>query len=290
MIRGIHVTHSADEQRSTHAVDSLSAIVDLSFSHGQGSSPANARIADEFLRRHRGSKWVNYADEAKARAWVARPAADIVDAVERIRSRIEQAVEAPTRKRRKLDRNRDEGFELDPQAVLERRTDGWTDTTSVRAPKSVVRVGVNLSVNCHRDRSELLFRGATLVAVADILSAMGHSVEVLAIANASNFSSRERVQLTVITVKPADAPLDMSALCAACCEIGFFRYAVLPAKARLAHGTTTQYFGQARGLDGAEVAELKLDVVIDAGVFDEESAIEAALGVIRSREVYNADR
>lgn len=283
-----HTIRSADG--STHEFDSVGSVVEYAFSRGAGDMAGNARFADSWLVRYSGESWVAGATEDKVRQWLSTPPADILSAVAGIRDRIAEQVEPPTRKRRKLDRNREDGAELDPQAFIERRADGWTDVRAVRAPKSVVRVAVNLAVSCSRGRDELLYRGAAVVAIADVLSAAGHSVEVMAVHCASRASRGESTQAICVTVKPADAPLDVSSLCTACCEIGFFRYVVLAASARLAVGAVDPGLGYPRRLGSTEAKGMRIDVAVDADVFDRESAIAAVLRAAQFQEAYHGNQ
>jgi len=144
--------------------------------------------------------------------------------------------------------------------------------------KSVIRIAVNVSCHCGRRPADLLFRGAAAAALADALDEQGHSVEVTAFGCTSGKSPdvprRER-HITSVTVKAADAPMDVARIAFCLSEIAFYRTVVmnaatraLPAEHRVSsgHGNTQPLPERDRKL---------ADVLLDSDILSRDAAVAA---------------
>ena len=124
---------------------------------------------------------------------------------------------------RKRTYRREQGDELDPVAWVQRDPQGWSDVEYIPQTKPVIKLGVNLAISCGAKPSQFYPRGACLVALCDILSAQGYSVEVSAFMATRDLDWESSVHVMETTVKAPDAPLDVDGLSLVCSEIGYFR-------------------------------------------------------------------
>lgn len=212
------------------------------------------------------------------KAAIANPPTSLTGPVKEMAEQLVDSIRPPTRTRRKLRRNLEDGAELDPEAWLYRRPDGWSDTERVRTEKRIVRVLSHSGVLSHRSPSELMWRGAAVVAMADILTEMGFSVEVVGAARAREVDGRYGTVMTSAVVKRAESPIDLGALCLCLCEVGFHRLATLAVRARIltvpcaaAYGGTCNFTPEDR---------VGFDAVMDSDVYTKEAAYAAVLKIV----------
>lgn len=258
---------------------SVGHTIEVAGSKGRAFNSDNSRLADEQVAAGRQSaSWYNNATLEKLERWMHEAPAHLVDAVDAIRRKIEDKVDMPQRQRRKLRRNREEGDELDPQAVLERRVDGWTEIDVVRVPKHVVSIAVNLTVSSACSPQHLLYRGAAAAALADALTAKGHSVEITAFFRTSGTASDGGTTTMRVPVKESWAPLDLSTVAVALAEIGFFRIPVFAAVTRSHPHRVSPTMGYPVGLGEAD--RKRFDVVLDSNVFTLDAAVSAVLAAV----------
>ena len=132
-----------------------------------------------------------------------------------------------------------------------------------------------MSVASFMQREHLLSRGATAAALADVLTGLGCSVEVIGFMSVSNMSDRAPSVLARVTLKAADAPLDVGSLSTAAAEIGFFRMVMMHATARSCPGVIYESFGLLRTMSDYE--RRGFDAVIDSDVLTEEAAVASVM-------------
>lgn len=259
------------DARPEFEFDSVSHMMEVAFARGHARACGSASECDEVLRGQ-GSSWVNHATTDSLTRSMREPQPRLVGAVQDMKRRIEDAVQSPTRERRKLRRRQEDGDDLDPQAVAERRLDAWDRVEHRSVPKHVVTIGINLSVSSSCRPEHLLYRGAAAAALADLLTQGGHSVEVVGFLAASHPSADYSCEsvLTRVVVKPADVPLDITSLSVALAEIGYFRLVVMVAMGRVLPTKVSGGFGRPRSLSQEE--RRGVDVVLDAGVFSQDQA------------------
>jgi hypothetical protein len=253
--------------------DSIGHAIKLARSTGVARYAGSARVVDSVIKKQQGKVWVNYATFAKIDEWMVKPQPGLVAAVEDMKRRIEDVVQAPVRERRKLRRNREDGDELDPQAVLERRADGWTEVQHTAVPKHTVTIGVNLTVSSFCKPHHLLYRGSAAAALADLLTQSGHSVEVFGFVAVRHPGGGVDDLFMKVPLKRADMPMDLTSLAVGAAEIGFFRMIMMPNIGRVIPGHVDWGFGSPRSMRREELTDV--DVCMDANLFDEESAVQA---------------
>lgn len=253
--------------------DSIGHVIKLAQAAGVARHADSAVIVDQRNKSSSGKEWANYATFAKINEWMVKPQPGLVAAVEDMKRRIEDVVQAPTRERRKLRRNREDGDELDPQAVLERRADGWTEVEHTAVPKHTVTIGVNLTVAAVCKPHHLLYRGAAAAALADLLTQSGHSVEVVGFVACRHPGNMVDDIMMRVPLKRADMPMDMTSLAVAAAEIGFFRMVMISCIGRVIPGRVDWGFGSPRSMRAEEL--MNVDVCMDANLFGEEAAVAA---------------
>lgn len=249
--------------------DSIGHAMAVAAAVGRAADYRSIKIVDR--RSLQGTAWTNFVTHKNVADLLRRPPAKLVATVAEMKRRVEDCVESPVRHRRKIRHHQESGHELDPQAVLERRADWWTDVERVSVPKHVVTVGVNLAISSSRRPEDLIYRGAAAAAIADLLTQAGHSVEVVGFCASSHSAHGVNSMIMRVPLKRADAPLDMSSLCVAAAEIGFFRVVMIDCIGRVVPGEVCTGFGLPRTMTENERADV--DVLIDSDVFSEESAV-----------------
>jgi hypothetical protein len=226
---------------------------------------------------------VDGATPAKIEAWMSSPRPELTAALDRTRAALEGIVEPPTRKRRKMRRNLDDGAHMDEQAWFERRSSPWTDARSVRSPKPTVTVAVNTYCYAMLTTEHLMYRGAAAAVVADVLTQLGHSVELTAYVTVADVGPGVDRLMYRVPVKSAGAPLDVAAASVALSEIGFFRIALVPLMSRLIPSGAYGSFG--RAADGLTEDERRgFDIVIDQNVRSMDSAVAAVRAAVAKFE------
>lgn len=253
---------------------SIGELIGDALAQGIGDDANVARI-DERLRtapHHYGKNpgYFNGYDIAKLRDAVGNPPAELLATVDALRERIGEAA-TPTVRRRRVIHGRESGEELSALAWIQRDPYGWTDIVSDTRPKLPLTIGVNLSTAWDRPASALLYRGAAAAALADVLAAQGHSVEILAFHACEKMARGTDRAYLRLTVKAADAPLDIGAVAFALSEVAFYRLAVLSAAARFARGTLSKGWGPVSRLTAQE--RIGIDILAEADIANEEQAV-----------------
>lgn len=257
--------------------ESVSHLLDVANLRGVAVHPGNVVFSDQ--RAQAGSKDGRGWDGASIPAmlgWMRQMPQHLLDAIEAVKSEVEALVEVPMRGRRKLRRNREEGDELDPQAVLERRPDGWTEVDSVRVPKNVIKIAANLALSAGHRPEHLMYRGAAVAAIADLLTERGYSVEVVLFEIGVGVTGRGYDRLCArCVVKAAGDPLDIGAVAVSLGEVGFLRTAMFAAEHRVYPEKGDGGCGMVGGLLPREKADI--DVLLDADVMSLSGAVRKVL-------------
>lgn len=124
----------------------------------------------------------------------------------------------------------------------------WERTTRQRGHggKNTVTMYVDVAANCSTEAETLFWRGAAALAVADALTQGGYSVQITAGAYGRNVEEASKRWLWhTVLVKPANAPLDKSALASVLCLAGYFRtlfftgFCSVPGRVHCALGVST---------------------------------------------------
>lgn len=238
----------------------------------------NSDIADSVASRR--TTWSEHTNAKDVLAMLSAPPMEIVRVVEELRERIEAFIDVPTQATRKRRHGLDSGDELDPIAWVQRDPFGWSDSIRERKPKRVIRIAVNLSISAFRRQADLVYRGAAAVALADILSSLGHDVELVAFNHCSRFSEQD--MLGSVVLKASDQPMNISAVSIGLAHISYFRTVMLPALVRSSTKNVRSSLGQPCSLPME--ARRGFDVVVDQDVFTIEQAIDTVRAGLRRAE------
>lgn len=243
--------------------DDVGSIVDEVVA-GKPRNPGNARRYERFMAEHEGTPWFGGARRSGASSIVSSPDPRVMEAVDAAKRAIEDEVVPPTRRRRKMRRNREDGDEIDPDAVLSRRTDGWTRMERTRRPTHVVSVAVNTCIADGTDPRVLVNRGAMAAAIADLLTDVGCSVEVVSVVGSFGTSPEVGVTSLGVTVKRPEDPMDLGAVATGCADLRFFRLLGLGALILTCPGVVRPHLGSPRRMDTEDRS--RYNIVVDANV------------------------
>ena len=128
----------------------------------------------------------------------------------------------PVKSTRRKARWSDNGCEVEMQRVWSGQFDqAFRRTTreSAKAP-SKIRIVCENAVTGGTDATSAFWTGAAAVALADILSAAGHNVEIVNVLNLTNQGQRIRAWLVI---KDSQTPMSIASVAGTTALIGFFR-------------------------------------------------------------------
>ncbi len=199
------------------------AVIDSMADYAQNDG--NLEYIRERLAEHlTGSDdWGNYYTREKLLDAIGNPPAALVEAVEAMRAELTEELAPPATPRRRVRHGQEFGDELDSDRWLVRDLAPWDRNVREMQPKRTVTIGVNLTVSCMQRAATLLYRGAAAVALADILTARGVNVGIVAFWSCSDISPQCPKVVARYTVKQPDMPLDLGAVTTALSEIAFAR-------------------------------------------------------------------
>lgn len=135
---------------------------------------------------------------------------------------IKDKIQRPTSIRRRMVWD-EQGDELELSKVYSGELDSaWRNPrrTASYAPP-VITLYLPWGGNWSEFPEELFWKSAPALAVADALESCGYRVELIAVSRASQ--PRDTDAVTMVTVKPADTPVDLGTLAAVCCHAGIYR-------------------------------------------------------------------
>ncbi len=254
--------------------ESLGETIDLALADGGGNHTRNAERLDRRLNGMDGrdDNFFNGYNREKLGEAIANPPEELILEVERIKQQIETETMTPTSRRRRVCRRLEMGDELDPDAWVQRSPEGWSETRYQAERKHVVKIAVNLSVDCRQTPDQLLYRGAAAAALSDVLTGEGYSVEIVAFcSHRSPLKRTDTRHVTRIIVKRSDTPLDIAAVAFALSEIAFFRSIVITAAARCFTASYRSGLGFPESLPERERGEF--DIVLDDNITTETAAV-----------------
>lgn len=217
-------------------------------------------------------KWANYFTKDKLLEQVHRPAEKLLKAIDDMREHLTAEVDMPTKPRRKIRRGQDWGDTLDADRILARDPMPWERTDREPQDKRLVKIAVNLSVHCRQKPSEILYRGAATLALADFLTEQGCNVEIVAFMVAGNVSDDVNVGVSKIVVKHPDMPMDVGALAFSLCEIAFYRLVVVIGSARRWPGKLYHGLGHPQQIPQAD--RDGFDFLVEEDITSESAAVE----------------
>jgi len=243
----------------------------------------------EFLRNRMNEAlsgkdpWASRYTRERFLGELANPKQSLLDAVDKMRAQLVESVELPSRPRRRIRHGQEFGEELDVDRWLSRDPYCWDRNVREQQPSRYVTIGCNLAVNASVKASQLLYRGAAALALADILTQQGVNVEIVCFDSVRR--PTEVVQQGVIryVVKAGNMPLDIASVAFAMCEIAFFRVVGAIGGSKHWPGKISEGLGSAAALPAAD--RKGLDYLIDSNVLGEHAAAEWLRNIVKSREV-----
>ena len=241
-------------------------------------------LRDRMARALSGhDQWANRYTEARFLSGLANPPQHLLDAVDRMREKLIDDVVAPTMPRRKVRHGQEFGEEIDVDRYLARDPAPWD--RSVREPQArrTVTIGCNLAVNAHVKPDELLYRGAAALALADVLTARGLNVNLVAFDSVRNPTNAVTHGVIRYTLKDSTMPLDLGAVAFAMCEIAWFRVVGAVGGTRHFPGKLNESLGMAANLPAAD--REGLDYLVDADVLGEEKAVAWLKGCLANTDM-----
>lgn len=203
-------------------------------------------------------------------AQLSDPSSRLREAVETMRAQLVDSLPLPTTPRRRVRHGQDYGDEISSDRFLARQPNVWTRNVREATPRRTIRIACNLAVSCAMRPENLLWRGAVVVALADVLTQRGLNVEVAGFFVSEASTEGTKLAVAKVTVKTSDMPVDLGAITFALCEIAFARVAVLSGAMRHYAGRANGGWGCVRPLPAAERKEF--DFVIDANVIGRQAA------------------
>jgi hypothetical protein len=247
------------------------AVIDAMADYAQNDH--NRELIRERISIHTaggGDDWANYYNREKMLAAIANPPSALVEAVDAMRAELTAELAPPTTARRRVRHGQEFGDELDSDRWLVRDLAPWDRNVREMQPKRTVTIGVNLSVSAAQTAEELIYRGAAAVALADIITARGVNVGIVAFWTIEDMSTHCRKVVGKYVVKSPDMPLDLGAVTTALSEIAFARLVGLYGLARLIPGKLAQGLGCVAKLPAQDRREL--DYFVDERITSREMA------------------
>lgn len=251
----------------THHFDSVSEIVERAFS-GRVVDERNQVKYDRLIGRL-GDSWFNHHDKASLLAALDNPP-EFTARIDTLKADLE-VKSLSTRNTRKLAYRQADGEELDAHGALMRDPDAWSAIRKTPARSNrVMRIAVNLSVNCGREPKDLYYRGAAAAALADALTGAGYAVEIVAFEAADGYGRPCDKAVLSVTVKRPDMPLDIGLVAFVLSDIGFVRGVVFPTIFALMPQDCSSSLGCPMRLP-SEIAK-DFDIVLDSNILTQSAA------------------
>lgn len=242
---------------------------------------------DRAVRKHNAEAIVNLAGpDRDGGAWVERlthesivaalttPRTDLIARVDEARSLIAENIPTPTRTRRRVARGRESGDAIDADRFIARVPECWDRSERQQFPARTVRLVVNLATAWDTRATEIIWRGAVAVALADELALRGFAVEIVAasatLAKTHCTSKTETRWISATVVKQAGEPIDLARVSMICCSLGFYRFGFLAADIASTNAKVRRNLGIPTNMARAD---LNADIVIDHTIRNQSDAV-----------------
>lgn len=239
LVNGVHQAHFS----------SVTELISWAKDADAMNCTSSRTILESYVKQiRRNPSWVEYRTYEQLDDWLVNPPSELLEAVGDLKERLGNKLAVPTKRSRKRASKLEAGEELDAQAWVSRDTEGWSDMVRIRKPKSIIKLGVNVTVSCEQKQKDLMYRGAVIVALSDLLQAMGHETEITLFSMSREYSSNQHQLLVTCDIKRAGEPLNLGAAVVALADIGFGRLVVMPAEAKVCTSQAYDYFGYRTGM------------------------------------------
>lgn len=258
--------------------DSVSQIVKFALGDALCRCSDNNKILSRFWHKNEGSGYWNCFTVEEFLWELRNPSRRRLEAVHELREQIRLSLPPRPSVSRRVRVGMPDGEELDPMAWIRRDPDGWAGLVRVERPSSsrLVRIACNVSASCEKTQEHVLHRGAAIAALADVLTARGRSVEVVALMGAFNSWRGGGSYAQRIVVKRGGDPLDLPALALCLSEIAFMRIVCLSAMIKFAPAQVLCGLGVPVGVPDTLVGDY--DAVADFDILSKESALAFVSG------------
>lgn len=272
-------------------IDNLSHLVEMLHGDHQPAAETFIRSTDPkvvptILRevrsaRHRyGEDFVNYLSREDARDAIAIPQTHLIDAVEEARRIIATEIQAPEQPRRRVMRGREFGDSIDSDRYLRRVAECWDRSERPVSRSQTIRIAVNLATPCTVKPHQMIWRGATAVALADELQSKGFNCEIVAFrANHGFFEKDRSIGYGGCFIKRANEPVDIASLATICCCAGFYRLSFVPAIITQTERRVAVGWGVATDVPRERV---NADVIIDSSVRTKQDAMQQIEAMLKN--------
>lgn len=181
------------------------------------------------------------------------------DGAAKVRAALEDLGGVPVpRSVRRVRQWADQGDALDIHRVWSGQLDAaWQRTRRLQRPGSQqVTIAANVTAMAGVDGRELFWRGAAVLKLADLLTAAGYNVKIVAVRDTRLAYTDGYGIVQRVTVKEPTAPLDLDALAATVCLAGFFRTVLFQCQCNSNGGrkvTSERGFSRVYKGDGEEI-------------------------------------
>jgi hypothetical protein len=228
--------------------------------------------------------------------WLAEGQVETLAKVEQIKDRLANETGAsfsqPAPKRRRV-RGLDCGEEADLDRFARRDLNCWEEMRREPMPRRMVTIGMPLILSGSMGWEGACTRGASVIALADWLTAQGYAVRILGFALFGKIAADHTGgwALQTVELKAANAPLDLAAVTTAACEPAFFRCAMMPALVGEAHFKITSGVGFCSDPNEEQRRSLGIDLVpperIAYGPQHAAKWLDETVAAIRSGDLLN---
>lgn len=213
-----------------------------------------------------------------------QPWQDGIDTIDKMLQQIGEAtMPTPKCRKRKVRFREDDGDELDHDRMRSGQSYWRSSRRESHKGPSTITIMVDVSTNGFRPASEILWRGATAVAVAKILEDAGYRVELWAYDKgrfAYPAGSKQRHSFVAVCLKRTGDPFDVVALVNA---VSGWAYRTLWFRAVAIHGPVEDGLGSASVPDEKELDSISPDArkVVITNVWSLPAAIDGVRKAIR---------
>lgn len=201
---------------------------------------------------------------------------DVFDLVNEINFEFNNQSTRPVRRRK---HHLDYGDEINIDDYLSNNLDCWSKSVVEHANSNIYNIAVNIGINSKQKPSELFWRGAGLVAIVDLLTQQGKSVNVDAFVNIQNYIEKKRdTKATLkVNIKRSDMPLDIGVLALVASEVGFARAILYPSLFVLSEHEVSETLGQPIEIDRETAKDY--DLVLDKELTSKATVLKVLKGL-----------
>jgi len=230
----------------------------------------------EFIRGRMGQAlggkdpWASRFTRERFLKELSDPKKSLLEAVDQMRAELVDEFPLPSTPRRRVRHGQEFGEDIDVDRWVRRIPECWDRNVREQQPRRTVTIGCNLSANAAVKASQVLYRGAAALALADMLTSRGVNVSIVLFDSVRHPTDVVQNGVVRYTVKDHTMPLDIGAVAFAICEIAWFRVVGALGGSRHWPGKINEGLGSAGSLPAAD--RKTCDYVIESNVLSKEAA------------------